>query len=222
MNADDFEEKPLDEFGYEKFMRECDARRDKVMALYEKYQDHPDREKIIAREMGWEWLEEALAAKEEGEMPTRETMEVPPLELNPLTEVVDWIRDEDGHVHHPLTKRAFEGAMAMWHFCREHRLLEESGDPDLREMIFEFQTTGAKIAGSLDSLGYDGDLRDGAFIVAALKRALAYLHKSISASEKVMRKRLLDGDRLDKFRGELFQVREEILALMKRFREELH
>jgi hypothetical protein len=63
-------------------------------------------------------------------------------------------------------------------------LLEENGDHDLAEMIFEFQTTGAKIAGALDSLGYDANLRDSAFIVAALKRALNYLHKSVSASER--------------------------------------
>jgi len=221
MEPEDFDDQPLDEFGYEKFMRECDARTDKVMALYEKYRDHPDCEKIVAREMGWEWLEEALEAKERGELPPRDEIEVPELIPDPLTEGVNWVRDEDGHIHHPLTKRAFESAMAMWHFLNGQHLLEENGDDDLREMIFEFQTTGAKIAGALDSLGYDADLRDGAFIVAALKRALNYLHKSISASEKVMEKRLIDSERLEKFRAELFDVREEILSLMKRFREDL-
>jgi hypothetical protein len=213
------EEQPLDEFGYEKFMRECDGRTDRVMALYEKYRDHPDREKIIAREMGWEWLEEALEAEERGELPPREPIEIPPLEPNPLTEGIDWVRDDDGHIHHPLTRRAFESAMAMWHFCEERGLLEEKGDADLREMIFEFQTTGAKIAGALDSLAYDEEFRDGPFIVAALKRALNYLHKSIAASEKAAEKKLIDGERMKSFRAELFDVREKILGLMKRFRE---
>jgi hypothetical protein len=213
------EEQPLDEFGYEKFMRECDGRTDRVMALYEKYRDHPDREKIIAREMGWEWLEEALEAEERGELPPREPIEIPPLEPNPLTEGIDWVRDDDGHIHHPLTRRAFESAMAMWHFCEERGLLEEKGDADLREMIFEFQTTGAKIAGALDSLAYDEEFRDGPFIVAALKRALNYLHKSIAASEKAAEKKLIDDERMKSFRAELFDVREKILGLMKRFRE---
>lgn len=221
MEERDFEEeKPLDEFGYEKFMRECDARTDKVMKLYEKYRDHPDCEKIVAREMGWEWLEEALEAKERGEVLPHETIEVPPLETNPLTEGVDWVRDEGGHIHHPLTKLAFERSMAMWHFCEDRGLLRENADSDLCAMVFEFQTTGAKIAGALDSLGYDGDLHDGAFIVAALKRALNYLHKSIAASDKVVQKKLIDDERLQSFRTELFEIREEILGLMKRFREE--
>jgi hypothetical protein len=86
-------------------------------------------------------------------------------------------------------------------------------------MIFQFQITGAKIAGALDSLGYDEDLREAGLIVAALKRALNYLHKSVAASEKVAQKNLIPGERLESFRAELFAVREEILVLMKRFRD---
>jgi len=88
-------------------------------------------------------------------------------------------------------------------------------------MVFQFQTAGAKLAGALDSLAYheEGD-REGGFIVAALKRALNYLHKSIAAAEKVAGKNLLPPERLEQFRGELFAVREEILGLMQRFREE--
>jgi hypothetical protein len=213
------EEKPLDEFGYEKVMRESDARTDKYMELLEKYEGHPDREKIVAREMGWEWLEEALEADERGALPPREEIEVPSLEPNPASEGVDWVRDKDGHIHHPLTKRAFESAVSMWHFCDDKNLLNDEGDTDLQEMIFEFQTAGAKIAGALDSLAYDDDdTRDGGFVVAALKRALNYLHKSIAAAEKVGKKNLLPRERLEPFRADLFEVREEMLALMQRFR----
>src|SRR6266566_9580035 len=161
------DEQPLDEFGYEKFMRESDARTDKYMKLLEKYEGHPDQEKIVAHEMGWTWLEEALEADERGALPPREEIEVPPLEPNPLTEGVDWARDKDGRIHHPLTKRAFERAMSMWHYCDDRGLLGENGDADLHEMIFQFQATGAKIAGALNSLAYDDDnSREGGFVVA--------------------------------------------------------
>ena len=193
------EEKPLDEFGYEKMMRESDVRTDKYMELLEKYEGHPDQEKIVAREMGWEWLEEALEADERGALPSREDIEVPPLVPNPASEGVDWIRDENGHISHPLSKRAFESAMSMWHFCKDGNLLGENGDTDLHEMIFEFQTTGAKLAGALNSLAYDDEdsSRDGGFVVAALKRALNYLHKSIAAAERVAEKNLLPRERLE-------------------------
>jgi hypothetical protein len=212
------EEKSLDEFGYEKFMRESDARTDKYMELIKKYEGHPDQEKIVAREMGWTWLEEALEADERGALPQREPIEIPELVPNPLTEGIDWVRDEDGHIHHPFTKRAFESAMAMWHYCNDRGLLGEQGDVDIAEMVFQFQTTGAKIAGALDSLGYREDLDDPGFIVAALKRALGYLHKSVAASDKLAEKKLIDAKRLESFRAELFDVRAELLELMKRFR----
>jgi len=213
-------EKPLDEFGYEKIMRESDARTDKYMELLEKYEGHPDQERIVAREMGWEWLEEALEADERGALPPREELaDIPPLVPNPATEGVDWVRDEEGHIHHPLARRAFESAVAIWHFCDEQGLLGEEGDSDLQEMVFEFQTTGAKLAGALNSLAYDEeDERDGGFVVAALKRALNYLHKSIAASERVIQKNLLSSERMDSFRADLFDIREQVLALMQRFR----
>ena len=110
----------------------------------------------------------------------------------------------------------------MWRHCDDRGLLGEEGDTDLHEMIFQFQTAGAKIAGALDSLAYDDDdSRDSGFVVAALKRALNYLHASMATAEKVAAKNLLEAARLDSFRAELFGVREEILALMERFRQKL-
>jgi hypothetical protein len=214
------EDKPMDEFAYEQFMRESDARTDKYMELLEKYEGHPDCEKIVAREMGWEWLEEALEADERGALPEIEKSEPPPLDPNPATEGVDWIRDKNGRVRHPLANRAFESAISMWHFCDEGNLLGEEGDTDLRDMLFQFQTTAAKLAGALNSLAYDEDgSREGGFVVAALKRALNYLHKSIAAAEKVAPKKLLPIERMEAYRSELFEIREQVLALMKRYRE---
>jgi hypothetical protein len=212
------EDKPLDEFGYEKLFRESDTRTDKYIELLKKYDGHPDQEKIVAREMGWTWLEEALEADERGALPPREKTEVPPLEPNPLTEGIDWVRDKKGDVRHPLSKRAFESGVAIWHYCDDRGLLGENGDVDLAEMVFQFQTTGAKLAGALNGLAYGEDLREAGFIVAALKRALNYLHASIAAAENVAQNNLLEPKRLDAFRSDLFEIREEILALMEHFR----
>ena len=214
-------DKPLDEFGYEKVMRESDARTEKYMELLEKYEGHPDRERIVAREMGWEWLEEALEADERGAIPHHDEMEVPELVPNPATEGVDWIRDENGDIKHPLSHRSFNSVMSIWHFCDDQNLMTDDGDSDVQEMVFQFQTTGAKIAGALNSLAYDDDdhHRDGGFVVAALKRALNYLHKSIAAAERVAAKDIMPADRLESFRKELFEIREEMLALMQKYRE---
>ena len=181
--------------------------------------DHPDRDKIIAREMGWEWLEDALEADARGEFPEQAgPEEIPPLVPNPTTEGLDWVRDKNGRIQHPLTVRVFESGVEMWHFCEEGGLFGDNGDADLSEMVFQFQTTGAKLAGALNGLAYDEDFRRGGFIVACLKRALNYLHQSIAAAEQVAGKNLLPAERLAAFRREQFEVREEILALMEKYR----
>jgi len=218
------EDKPMDEFGYERLMRESDARTDKYLELLEKYKDRPDQEKIVAKEMGWEWLEEALEANERGALPREEKTEVPDLVPNPATEGIDWIRVDDGGlggIRHPLSHRAFESSIEMWQFCEDRKLLGDDGDADLFEMVSQFQTAGAKLAGALNSLAYDDDdhSREGGFVVAALKRSLKYLHASIDASEKVATKNLLPPDKQRSFRDELFAIREETLALMQKYRD---
>jgi hypothetical protein len=212
----------MDEFEWEKFLKDSDKRTDKYMELLEKYGDHPDSERLIAREMGWTWLEEALEAEArgalplQGEVPDEEDLE--PLEPNPETEGVDWVRDEGGYVHHPLTVRARDTAMEMWHHCKDRGLLEENGDDDLQEMLFQAQTTGAKLAGALNGLAYHS-VQEGGFIVALLKRALTYLNNSLAAADRVEAKNLLPPDRLKAWRQAWFEIREEMLALMQRFRK---
>ena len=243
------EEKEWDEFDYEKFMRESDARTDKYSELLDEYLDHPDRDKIIAKEMGWAWLEEALGEEEQGdghdpsgnlkkgrpeeqaesgkeeesaggdwEFPDNLEQLADDLQPDPATEGSDWVRDQDGHFHHPLCLRAQKGAMDLWHKCKELGLGKKD-DPDLFNLLSEYQITSAKMAGALNSLCYGRHLRDGPFIVAYLKRALNYLHSAQAALEKVTCKALLPLVITNATRAELFGVREEILKLMQEFRK---
>lgn len=213
------DDSPMDEFQWERFMKESDARADKFSALFEKYIDHPDRDRIIAREMGWDWLEEALDEQEEGGDGEPEALpdDVPELVPNPLTEGVDWVRNKHGGVDHPLVLRTRDLAMEMWHHARRLKQDGETGDPDLHEMVFKAQTTGAKLAGALNHLAY-GHEPDRGFIVAALKRALNYLHQSVAAGEKVAAKNLVDPEEMARCQKGLFEIRENILALMQKYR----
>lgn len=232
------EDKDWDEFDYERLLRESDARTDKYSELLDKYMDHPDRERIIAKEMGWTWIEEALDEREnqtgskpealDEDAPDRESSDESfqidasdnpqPLEPDAATEGVDWVREEDGDVSHPLSLRAFNSSMALWNKCKELSL-GKLDDEDLGALLTEFQITGAKLAGALDSLAYGRDHKDGAFVVACLKRALSHLHAAQAALEKVAPKKLLPDETTASTRTELFQIREEILRLMKEFRK---
>lgn len=218
-------ERPMDEFDWEQAFRESDALTDKVLELQEKYGDNPDFEDILAREMGWD----KAGAEEEGDEAAWDVdemnricaeAEAHPHEPNPLTEGVDWVRDEPGEVQHPLERRIHESGIALWAWCEQRGLLGADGDPDLQDMIFNFQCCGAKCAGALGGLAYDDDIREPAFVVAGLKRALVLLNESLESAVRVESKALIPPEKLMSFRQELFAVREQILALMKRFRSE--
>ncbi len=218
-----------DEFDYERLMRESDARTDKVMELMDKYRDHPDSEAIIAREMGWDESNpedesesddaEPPLAGDEDDAGTKspDSEDVPELIPEPSTEGVDWVRDEDGDVSHPLALRAFNTASSLWHKCKNLGVLE-GDDADVSELIMCVRMVSAKLAGALNSLAFGRDLTEGPFIVARLKRALGHLHAAQAALENTAAKRLLPADLCALVRRQLFEMREEILRLMEEFR----
>lgn len=212
-----------DEHDYEKLMKESDARTDKYMELLEKYGDSEEAEEKIAKEMGWlkeltpEEAEEERRHIEEINRACEEALNEPPPEPDPHREGIDWIRTEDGDICHPLQHRCSESAMKYWKLADDLGL-EKCEDQDLWQFIFEFQTTGVKLAGALNGIAEDRGPDDPAFTVAYLKRALDHLHKSQAGLEAVAPKKILPEQMISEARQELFALREGILKLMDEFR----
>ncbi len=211
------------EHDYEKLLKESDARTDKYLELQEKYGDSPEAEEKIAKAMGWlheQTPEEAEAESrriEEINRACEEALNEPPPEPAPHREGIDWIRTADGDLRHPLQHRCFESAMKFWKQA-DKLGLKKSEDDDLQQFIFEFQTTGAKLAGALNGIAEDRGAAEPAFTVACLKRALGHLHKSQAGLEAVAKKKLLPEKLVAEARQELFEIREGILKLMDEFR----
>lgn len=211
-------EEPWDEFDYEKFLKESDARSDKYGELLEKYGGDPDADEKIDEAMGWnkeldpERIEELNAMFEEAlENPAPEP------EPDPQREGIDWIRADDGEIHHPLQYRCSECGIMYW------RKVEELGfgdwsDRDVAQFVSEFQITGAKLAGALDTIARGDRSIDSGFIVALLKRALSHLHSSQAGLETVSRKKILPDKVVVEARKDLFEIREGILRLMEKLR----
>jgi hypothetical protein len=212
-----------DEHDYEKFLKESDARTDKYMELQDKYGDSDEAEARIAKEMGWdrELTEEEAEAEsqriEEINAACKEALNEPEPQPAPHREEVDWIRTEDGDLRHPLQHRCFESALRFGHHAAELGL-DESGDKDLEQFLFEFQTTGAKLAGALHGIPRGESHTDPSFTVAYLKRALDHLHKSQAGLETVAPKKLLPETMIAEARKELFDLREGNLHLMDQLR----
>ncbi len=53
-----------DEYEWERFLQQQDQKTEKYMELLEKYIDDPNRDEIVAREMGWSHLRSTTAASE--------------------------------------------------------------------------------------------------------------------------------------------------------------
>jgi hypothetical protein len=216
-------EEEWDEHDFEKFLKESDARTTKYMELQDKYGDSDEAEEKIAQEMGWnrelteEEAEEQKQRIEEMNAACEEALDEPPFVPDPHREGIDWIRTEDGELCHPLQHRCFESAMKYWHATDELGL-DKTEDEDLEQFIFEFQTTGAKLAGALDGIAEGRPYGDNAFTIACLKRGLDHLHKSQAGLEAVAPKKLLPKTMLAEARRELFEIREGILKIMDELR----
>jgi len=214
-------EEEWDEHDYEKFLKESDARTDKYMELLDKYGDSAEAEAKIAQEMGWhrtgdEEDDERMSIEEINAICEAAANEPPP-EPDPHREGIDWIRTERGDLCHPLQYRCSESAIKFWRQADDLGL-DKSADKDLDQFIFEFQCTGAKLAGALNSIARGEGFADAAFTVAHLKRALDHLHKSQAGLEAVAPKQFLRETMIAEARKELFEIREGILRLMDEFR----
>jgi hypothetical protein len=219
----DDDDAPMDEFQWEKFMKKSDARTDKMMKLYEKYDgvEAEERERLIAREMGWEHIEEHLNDKGTGKEP-EPTWDVPDLDdipgpqPDPLTEGIDWVLDDCGHPVHPLYLKCFNLISDFRNDCKQAGMLDEKTENPLNDLIFSAHMVNAKLAGALNSIWMDHE--DGGFIVACLKRSLKYFNETMGHLQTVQKTGRLDMSLLSPFRTGLCTIREEILRLMDNYR----
>jgi hypothetical protein len=200
---------PKDEFEWELFLRASDRRTTKLGELMEKYHDHPDRDRVIAREMGWTAIEEMLDA--EAEFSEEEEPDNPGAAGFEESEPVEM--DEDP-IRHPLVARLIN---------RSATLMELAGDRwdnDLEQMVGGFIAVGPKIAGALGIVrpGRKLDNEFNGLVVAKLKRAIGELSLAINAASRLKERKAELPFSIDEWVTDMLETRQEILALMNEFR----
>jgi hypothetical protein len=228
-----------DEVRYEQFLRESDALTERYGRLLEKYADQPDSERIIAREMGWTWLEEALDRQDE-EKEREHEKETEHLEArineenedeleediedcelpspDPMREGIDWVRDKRGRISHPVEKRANDVLHALLDELKAAGHSPEESDAQLADFVSGFMTLSAKLAGALDGIARGDDFFEPGMVIAWLKRILEILNKTIAAADAISGKRFLTAERFAYYRTELFAIRQDVLELIKELR----
>lgn len=223
--------RPMSEFEWEKVFKDSDIKNEKLSEVLEKYHGHPDSEMLIAREMGWMWVEEELEAQERGvfgengdedvgfdeDEEDEEFVYDDTREPDPLREGLDWVRDEDGSVEHPLALKALRFSSGLWKHFEETGQLSDAGDSRIFEWVGLIESAGVRLSNTLGDVAY-GDEVDNGYIIAGLKRSVHILHQALGMLQTIEPLNLLPADVAKDAQKTLFGLREDILAMMKQYR----
>ena len=195
-------ERAWDEYDWERFLQQQDHKTEKYMELLEKYLDDPNRDQIIAREMGWtqllegkDWTQEVDALLEEDA--TEEQAEPP-----------------DSFEEHSLYRAAF--ALTVWIdqlFDADATLQNE---PSAVKLATHAALASAKLAAALSG----EDVDEIGMTIAYLKRALKAITLSIDGAAALLREKRISVAQHAVLLQRLFQVRDGIITLIGEYRGE--
>lgn len=213
----DEEEEPLDEFQWEQELREADRRAEAYQEAFDRYKDHPNRERLIAEAMGWEpeeveefcddWQDVAGALQ--------------PADPGEVIETAGSFTDDSENRHHPLSRRAMIFALRLQRDAEMRGLLgpETGRESPVFSVIVSIIALGGKLAAALDGTMHGMDPEPG-FVIAMLKRAQIPLNEALHSIYSIPFSGLDRDVRLwlSAASHELFDLRKDILDLMRELR----
>src|SRR5258708_13641026 len=106
----------------------------------EKYHDHPNRDRLIAREMGWTWIEEMLDAEAEFGAEEGPDEVVGDGSKEPELHAAEM---EEDRIRHPLVDRLIKRSATLVKLAGERR------DNDLEERVGSFMAVAPQLTGGL-------------------------------------------------------------------------
>ena len=203
------ESEPMwDEYDWERFLQQQDHKTEQYMRLLEKYLDDPQRDQIIAREMGWTQLLDEREWSTEGDALWDEE---PAEESAPGT---DRAPSFDTFEDHNLYRAAF--ALTVW----IDQLFDE--DPSLQNepAAVKLATHSALASAKLAAALSDDDVDEIGMTIAYLKRALKAITISMDSARQLLAEKLITPAQHSVLQQRLFQVRDGIITLMGEYRGE--
>jgi hypothetical protein len=202
-------ERMWDEYDWERFLQEQDQKTEQYMQLLETYLDDPQRDEIIAREMGWTQL---LDAKDW-------SAEVDALFDEDAAEDDDLDPDEAARAaerfeEHGLYQAAL--ALTIWidQLFDQRPLLQN--EPAAIKLATHSALASAKLAAALSG----DDVDEIGMTIAYLKRALKAVTISMDAAAHLLSDKLITVAQHSVLEQRLFQVRDGIITLMGEYRSE--
>ena len=211
----DFEREPeraWDEYDWERFLQQQDQKTEKYMELLEKYLDDPQRDEIIAREMGWsqllddkDWSAEVDALANEDWRSNDDDAASEEEQKQVGTETFEY---------HSLYRAAF--ALTIWidQLFDEQAALQN--EPAAVKLATHAALASAKLAAALS----DDDVDEIGMTIAYLKRALKAITTSMDAAAQLLSDKFITAPQYSVLQKRLFQVRDGIISLMGEYRGE--
>ncbi len=202
----------MNEFGWEKALRDVDVRVARYAWIVEQHLDMNDEdiERLVARDSDGSAVQDFLAGRlaEEQEADSRR-------ERGPNRSGAG---DGQNRAHecvvHPMACWALTLADEFRHACEARgRGGDEAGGAAVEACSMGLYGVAAKLAGTLNVWEGDSDPESG-YIVASLKRALKRLHDTLGHMETIRASGALDAELLDYLASELYPLREGVLHLM--------
>jgi hypothetical protein len=206
-----------DEYDWERFLQQQDRKTERYMELLEKYIDHPDRDQIIAREMGWTHLlneDGARWAEEVEEMFEEEMGDEDLSEFEGEADLAEAGDEEEEYEVHPLYQASF--ALTVW----LDQLFDEREDLQNHPAAVKLSTNAAICSAKLAAALSDDDIDEIGMTIAYLKRALKAISTAMDSAVALRKDVPLDGDRYATLNQRLFQIRDSIIDLMGSYRAE--
>jgi hypothetical protein len=202
-------ERMWDEYDWERFLREQDQKTEKYMQLLEKYLDDPQRDEIIAREMGWTQLLDAKDWSAEVDALLDEDPEEDD-DLDPD----QGAKSVETFEEHSLYRAAF--ALTIWidQLFDQKPLLQN--EPAAIKLATHSALASAKLAAALSG----DDVDEIGMTIAYLKRALKAITISMDAAAQLLSEKLITRAQHSVLQQRLFQVRDGIITLMGEYRSE--
>lgn len=203
-----------DEYEWERFLQQQDHKTEKYMELLEKYLDHPQRDQIIAREMGWT----QLLNEEEGETWSDE-VDAMLAEESTSNAGESRIGEDastftDGFEDHTLYRAAF--ALTVW----IDQLFDEQASLQNEPAAVKLATHSALASAKLAAALSDDDVDEIGMTIAYLKRALKAITVSMEAGAQLVAEQFITPRQHAVLQQRLFEVRDGIITLMGQYRGE--
>ena len=204
-------DKIWDEYDWERFLQQQDRKTEKYMELLERFIDDPNRDQIIAREMGWYHLLDKSGAKWAESVDSLFDEENA---ANDLSGEEAGEGEEEGFEVHPLYKASF--ALTVWIDQLFEQLPEVQNQPAAVKLSTHAAIASAKLAAALS----DDDVDEIGMTIAYLKRALKAVMTGIDASVQLRKEAALNPECFATLNQRLFQIRDGIIQLMGEYRME--